>query len=40
MTDKEKAEERFEAKGEGLKVENQPKSNWDSVLKKYETKDK
>lgn len=40
MNDKEMKEERFEVKGDGVKVENKPASNWDSVLKKYDTKEK
>lgn len=39
MTDKAKADERFEAKGEGIKVENRPNVNWDKVLKDKTTKD-
>ena len=39
MTDKEKQDERFEAQGDGITVENRPNVNWENVLKKYTDKD-
>ena len=38
MNNTEKKNDRFEAKG--VKVENKPDSNWNSILKKYEDSSK